>query len=291
MLQLCGRLGFVENQIFGRAAKQSIHTLVEFAYFSGGDLLSNEVESALRSLKDMIEFGADHNISALSCLTFVILTDACYELGKAGLGGVLVGPTGRFIEYFSYYLSPEELEILGTHEKEMIIHECEMIAVSASLIKWESKVLGAQVIFCLDNDGTRTPYALGPRTLLIFGHGCSGDPMLLEHERHSLRELLWFGLGCSHDCVLLEHERYYGLGMDALMTACSWRTNVIMVWAWMLKWPYALGTRTLLWFWRGCSGDGMLLEHERNYSSGMEALMTVCSWRTNGIMAWAWMLW
>ena len=52
------------------------------------------------------EFGADHNISALSCLTFVILTDACYELGKAGLGGVLVGPTGRFIEYFSYYLSP-----------------------------------------------------------------------------------------------------------------------------------------------------------------------------------------
>ena len=214
-LQLCGRLGFAENQIFGRAAKQSIHTLVEFAYFLGGDLLSNEVESALRSLKDMIEFGADHNISALSCLTFVILTDACYELGKAGLGGILVGPTGRFIEYFSYYLSPEELEILGTHEKETIIHECEMIAVSAALITRESKVLGAQVIFCLDNDGTRTPYALGPRTLLIFGHGCSVDPMLLEYERH--------------------YESYYGLGLDALMTACFWNTNVIMVWAWRLS--------------------------------------------------------
>ena len=142
---------------------------------------------------------------------------------RAGLGGILVGPTGRFIEYFSYYLSPEELEILGTHEKETIIHECEMIAVSAALIKWESKVLGAQVIFCLDNDGTRTPYALGPRTFLIFGHGCSGDPMLLEHERH--------------------YESYYGLGLDALMTVCfwntnmtvcSWRTNGIMAWAWML---------------------------------------------------------
>ena len=132
-----------------------MHTLVEHAYFSGGDLLSNEVESALRSLKDMIEFGAGRNVSALSCLTFVILTDACFELGKAGLGGILVGLTDRFIEYFSYYLSPEELQILGTREKETIIRECEMIAVSAAFIKWESKVLGAQVIFCLDNDGSR----------------------------------------------------------------------------------------------------------------------------------------
>ena len=36
------------------------------------------------------------------------------------------------------YLNPEELEILGIYEKEMIIHECEMIAVSTSFIKWES---------------------------------------------------------------------------------------------------------------------------------------------------------
>ena len=53
----------------------------------------------------------------------------------------------------------------------------------------------------------------------------------------------------------------------------------------------------------------MLLEHERNYDlgmdalgtvcsgntngimMGMDALGTVCSWNTNGIMIWAWMLW
>ena len=62
--------------------------------------------------------------------------------------------------------------------------------------------------------------ALGARTLLWFGHGCSGDPMLLEHES------------------------YYGLGVDALVTVCSWNTNGIMV-------------------------------------RGMEALMTVCFWCTN----------
>ena len=55
--------------------------------------------------------------------------------------------------------------------------------------------------------------------------------------------------------MLLEHERNYDLGMDALGTVCSWNTN------------------------------------ERNYDLGMDALGTVCSWNTNGIMIWAWMLW
>ena len=52
--------------------------------------------------------------------------------------------------------------------------------------------------------------------------------MLLEHELSRL------GHGCSGGCVLLEHERCHGWGMDALVTVCSWKTNGIMVWAWML---------------------------------------------------------
>ena len=46
--------------------------------------------------------------------------------------------------------------------------------------------------------------------------------------------------------MLLEHERNYDLGMDALGTVCSWNTNGIMIWAWMLWEPYALGTRAEL---------------------------------------------
>ena len=37
-----------------------------------------------------------------------------------------------------------------------------------------------------------------------------------------------------------------------------------------------------------CSGNRMLLEHERDYDFGMDALVTVCSWNTNGIMILAW---
>ena len=114
-----------------------------------------------------------------------------------------------------------------------------------------------------------SPYALGTRTELWFGHGFFGERMHLEHERN-----YGWGMECSRDRLLLEHERNYGLGMDALVTVCSW-TNGIMVWAWMLWSRYA----------------GMLLEHERNYGLGMDALVTVCSWNTNGIMVWAWMLW
>ena len=96
---------------------------------------------------------------------------------------------------------------------------------------------------------------------------------------------------CSGYRMLLEHERCYGLGMDALVIVCSWNTNVIMVWAWMLGLSYALGTRTLLWFGHGCSGYRMLLEHERYYGLGMDARVIVCFWNTNVIMVWAWMLW
>ena len=55
--------------------------------------------------------------------------------------------------------------------------------------------------------------------------------------------------------MLLEHERNYGLGMDALVSVCSWNTKGIMVWAWRLWSAYALGTRRELWFGHGCSGE------------------------------------
>ena len=50
--------------------------------------------------------------------------------------------------------------------------------------------------------------------------------------------------------------------------------------------PCALGTRTELRFVIALSR-----KYERNYGLGMDALITVCSWNTNGIMVSAWMLW
>ena len=104
-------------------------------------------------------------------------------------------------------------------------------------------------------------------------------------------ERAWFRHGCFGQRMLREHERYYGLGMDVLVSVCSWKTNVIMVWAWMLWSAYALGTQKPLWFAHGCFGQRMLSEHQRYYGLRMDALVSVCSRNTNVIMVCAWMLW
>ena len=115
--------------------------------------------------------------------------------------------------------------------------------------------------------------------------------MLLSSSALGTRTELWLGHGCSGHRVLLEHERNYGSGMDALVTECSWNTTGMMVWAWTLWSLYAVGTLTELWFGHGCSGHRKLLEEERKYGLGMDALVSVCSWNTNGIKVWARMLW
>ena len=43
-------------------------------------------------------------------------------------------------------------------------------------------------------------------------------------------------------------------------------------------------------FGPGCSSHRIPVEHERNYGWGMDALVTVFSWNTNGILVWAWIV-
>ena len=104
-------------------------------------------------------------------------------------------------------------------------------------------------------------YGLG---MDAFGTGCSPE-----------LTLLWFGHGCSGNCTLSQLDiasvwawmlrfsyapdngRCYGLGMDAFGTGCSrnllWfghgcsgncmlsQLDITSVWAWMLRFSYALG--------------------------------------------------
>ena len=95
-------------------------------------------------------------------------------------------------------------------------------------------------------------YGFGMDALVIV---CSGDTneimdsawMLWSSYALGTRTELWFGHGCSGHRMLWAHERDYGFGMDALVSVCSGNANEIMVSAWMLWSSYALGTRTALW--------------------------------------------
>ena len=68
------------------------------------------------------------------------------------------------------------------------------------------------------------------------------------------RRELWFWHGCSGAPTQFEYERYYGLGMDALLSVCSWNTK------------------------------------EGNDGFGMDALAVLRNSNTDAIMVWAWML-
>ena len=65
--------------------------------------------------------------------------------------------------------------------------------------------------------------------------------------------------------MLLGHERNYDFAMDALLIARIQKLHGIMSWAWMLRRPYALGTRTELGVGHGCSADRTHSKPGRNY--------------------------
>ena len=183
-----------------------------------------------------------------------------------------------------YGLGMDALVSVGSRNtnESMVWHGC-----SGHRMLWEHERdygfgMDAVVIVCSGNTNEImvwawmlwSSYALGTRTRLWFGHGCSGHRMLWEHERdyglgmdalvivcsgNTNEIMVWHG--CSGHRMRWEHERDYGLGMDARVIVCVGNTNEIMVWAWMLWSSYALGTRTGLWFGHGSSFRRMLWEH------------------------------
>ena len=58
-----------------------------------------------------------------------------------------------------------------------------------------------------------------------------------------------------------QDEYYHDLGMDPLNIGYIWNTNIIMIWAWMLRLLDILGIRMSLWFGHGCSGERMHSEY------------------------------
>ena len=92
--------------------------------------------------------------------------------------------------------------------------------------------------------------------------------------------MVWHG--CSGNPMLLEHERNHGLAMDALVTECSWNMNRIVAWHGCsgncMRW-----NKNDFWFRHRCFANRVLLKHvllERNYGLDMDALVNECSWNT-----------
>ena len=99
---------------------------------------------------------------------------------------------------------------------------------------------------------------------IMVRHGCSGPRVPLEHEWNYGFMVSAWMLWSAY-ALGTRTESLFFRGCTGQRMLLTWNTNGIMVLAWMLWSAYALGTRTELWFEHGCSGQRMLLEHKRNY--------------------------
>lgn len=92
--------------------------------------------------------------------TWTVFTDASYEQDEAGtpiagFGGLLVSPSGKPTNFFSFELSGNDLEKLNPTAKKTAIFQCEFFAVLVAFSLWQKQLTSRQVVFYVDNDGVR----------------------------------------------------------------------------------------------------------------------------------------
>ena len=96
MRVLHGRLVFAEAQIHGRLTGIHMQQLTRWEHAGGDAPLDDDVRDSLVFLKERVVLGGPRRVIAELGRVFHLYTDACYENGKGGLGGVLMGRAPSF---------------------------------------------------------------------------------------------------------------------------------------------------------------------------------------------------
>ena len=157
--KLRGRMQFADGQVFGRLGRLCMRAVVQHAFPFKGEKLSNQTRDALRRFSMFLEHSGPRVLELASTTVFHIYTDACYEPHNidwaCGLGGVLVGPPGIKLGFFSISLSAEQMNLLGALQKKTIIFEAELLAIVLAFAIWGKVLRSASVIAFIDNNASR----------------------------------------------------------------------------------------------------------------------------------------
>ena len=177
-LQLRGRLGFCESQIFGRIGNLAMKSLVDHAYrhpFCGK--VNERLSSDLIRLSERLGNRKARKVDAVSDRTWILFTDASFEPDAdgspfAGLGAVLYNQSGQPCFQFSIQLSQAQIALVTSGDQKTPIFELEVLALVAAVTLWESKIARSQLVCYLDNNGARDVTIRGysqyePATLFV----------------------------------------------------------------------------------------------------------------------------
>ena len=106
-----------------------------------------------------LEHAGPRRLHITSGESWFIYTYACYEPGEGawqcGLGGVLVGPTGATLSFFSVCLSKSQRDLLGAKLKRTMIFEAELLALVLAFAVWRDRLDAVPLICFIDNNSAR----------------------------------------------------------------------------------------------------------------------------------------
>ena len=161
---------FAEAQFYGRLGKSCLRELTRHAY-SGSTAVAGPLKNHLVSFRSLLGSETPRRVGRLSCRTFILLTDACYEPGGdlvAGIGGVLLTGTGSALDFFSLKVPEEGCRLMSANDEATIIYELEALGVLIGMAifcehlsdceKEKEPSVGVGITCFVDNDASR--YAL-----------------------------------------------------------------------------------------------------------------------------------
>ena len=157
--KLRGRMQFMDGQLFGRLGKLCMREVTNHTCDLKTSKLAKRTVDALERFVIFLEHAEPRRIHLNTDTVWYVYTDACYEPTSSdwqcGLGGVLVGPNGKPVAYFSISLNPEQMGLLGSETKKTIIFEAELLALVVAFSVWRDYIRAMSVICFVDNNSAR----------------------------------------------------------------------------------------------------------------------------------------
>ena len=155
---LAGRMSFAGCQVFGRLAKSCLRVFHARTLSRDGKL-DDEALAAVKAYCDILKRAPARQVSAAKKECFYLYTDASLEEGEngpcAGLGGVLVDPTGLPLQFFSWFPEQEDMMMLGIDLGTKCIFLLELLAVCIGFWLWGDVFGGSSLVAFTDNEAAK----------------------------------------------------------------------------------------------------------------------------------------
>jgi hypothetical protein len=206
MRALRGRLVFAESQIFGRLAGAHMIQLSRFEGVMGDAPLDDSFRDSLTFLRDRVLSGEPRKILADVGRVYHLYTDASFEGGAGGLGGILFDENGAMLSFFSESMSPDDVSLLNPHEKKGLIFELETLATAIGVTQLLPQMAVRpcdRVVIFLDNEASLARLVSGVGSL-TFDNALFGAILQWEFD---VRAVCWYERVASHSNVADEPSR------------------------------------------------------------------------------------